>query len=75
MNYSKGEIYGVASTPARFALRGLGARTPIRGLYLTGQDVSSLGVVGAMFGGIIAASVAVGRNLMAAVSRPVRSKA
>lgn len=75
MNYSKGEIYGLASTPARFALRGLGARTPIRGLYLTGQDVASLGVVGAMFGGVIAASVALGRNLMAAVAKPARRKA
>jgi all-trans-retinol 13,14-reductase len=70
MNYGHGEIYGIASTPARFAVRGLGARTPIRGLYLTGQDVSTLGVVGALFGGVIAASVALGKNLMSVVSKP-----
>jgi len=37
MNYGCGEIYGIASTPERFGVRDLGARTPIRGLYLTGR--------------------------------------
>ncbi len=70
MNYGHGEIYGIASTPARFLIRGLGARTPIRGLYLTGQDVSSLGVVGALYGGVITASVVLRKNLMSVVSKP-----
>jgi all-trans-retinol 13,14-reductase len=74
MNYGHGEIYGIASTPARFGIRGLGARTPIRGLYLTGQDVSSLGVVGALYGGVISASVALGKNLLSAVSKPWQCK-
>jgi phytoene dehydrogenase-like protein len=69
MNYDRGEIYGIASTPERFAMRELGARTPIRGLLLTGQDVASLGVVGALFGGVICASVALRRNLMPVVKR------
>ena len=68
MNYGSGEIYGLAPTPQRYALRSLGARTPIRGLYLTGQDVASLGVVGALFGGVISASAALGKNLLSAVS-------
>jgi all-trans-retinol 13,14-reductase len=68
MNHGQ-EIYGI-STPARFAVRGLGARTPIRRLYLTGKDVSSLGVVGAMYGCVISASVALGKNLLTAVSEP-----
>ena len=71
MNYGKGEIYGIASTPARYAIRELGARTPIRNLYLTGQDVASPGIVGAMYGGVISASVALGKNLMGAVSKPL----
>jgi all-trans-retinol 13,14-reductase len=70
MNYGHGEIYGIASTPERFLMRDLGARTPIRGLYLTGQDAASLGVVGALFGGVIAASAATGKNLLSAVSKP-----
>jgi all-trans-retinol 13,14-reductase len=71
MNYGKGEIYGIASTPTRYSIRELGARTPIRNLYLTGQDVVSLGIVGAMYGGVMSASVALGRNLMGSVSRPL----
>jgi all-trans-retinol 13,14-reductase len=70
MNYGHGEIYGVAATPERFTMRELGARTPIRGLYLTGQDAASLGVVGAMFGGVISASAVLGKNLIALVSKP-----
>jgi all-trans-retinol 13,14-reductase len=70
MNYGHGEIYGYAATPERYALRELGARTPIPGLYLTGQDVASLGVVGALFGGVVCASVALGKNLLSAVIKP-----
>jgi all-trans-retinol 13,14-reductase len=63
-NYAKGEIYGVSARPERYRLRELEARTPIKRLYLTGQDVATLGVAGALFGGVISASVALGRNLM-----------
>lgn len=73
MNYGHGEIYGVAATPARYAVRALGARTPIRGLYLTGADVASLGIVGALFGGVLSASAALGKNLVSAVSKPATS--
>ncbi len=73
MNYGHGEMYGLAATPARFGLRALGARTPLQGLYLTGQDVSSPGVVGALYGGVIAASAALGKNLFSVVSRSERS--
>ena len=70
MNYGQGEIYGFAATPERYKLRGLGARTPIPGLYLTGQDAASLGVVGALFGGVVSASVVLGKNLLSAVTKP-----
>lgn len=69
-NYQSGEIYGPAAVPARFRAAALGARTPIRNLYLTGQDACTPGVTGAMFGGIIAASAVLGRNLASAASRP-----
>ncbi len=69
MNYAHGEIYGIAATPARYLLRELGAFTPIKGLYLTGQDVSSLGIVGALFGGAITASAIAGRNLISTITK------
>jgi all-trans-retinol 13,14-reductase len=70
VNYQSGEIYGASCVPARFRARVFGAHTPIRNLYLTGQDVSTLGVTGALFGGVIAASAILRRNLMSVISRP-----
>lgn len=72
MNYARGEAYGLAVTPERFRLRSLTPQTSIRNLYLTGQDVASPGVTGAMFGGIMTASAVLGRNLVSKVTRPLR---
>jgi all-trans-retinol 13,14-reductase len=71
-NYQHGEIYGLSATPARFRLRSLGARTPIRNLFLTGADTCTSGVAGAMAGGIITASAILNRNLMGKVSKPLK---
>jgi all-trans-retinol 13,14-reductase len=68
-NYQHGEIYGLAATPARFRMRSLGARTPVKNLFLTGSDACTSGVSGAMFGGLIAASAILKRNLVSKVSR------
>jgi all-trans-retinol 13,14-reductase len=59
-----GEIYGLSHSPARFEARGLKPRTPIEGLWLTGSDVCTAGVGGALFGGILAASGILGSNAM-----------
>ncbi len=69
-NYGHGEIYGISATPERYLMRELGARTPVKGLYLAGQDGASLGVVGALYGGAISASAALGRNLISQLSKP-----
>jgi len=72
MNYPQGEAYGLAATPERFGLRSLTPHTSIRNLYLTGQDVATLGVAGALFGGVVTASAVLGRNLMSVVTKPAR---
>jgi phytoene dehydrogenase-like protein len=69
MGYEHGEIYGMAATPERLCDRELRGRTPIPGLYLAGQDVAVLGVTGAMFGGLIAASSILGRDLGRVIRR------
>ena len=73
MAYQQGEAYGLAATPERFRLRCLTPHTSIRNLYLTGQDVVSLGVAGALFGGVVTASAILGRNLMSTVTKPART--
>jgi all-trans-retinol 13,14-reductase len=50
-----GGIYGLETSPRRFLSTALRARTPIAGLFLTGQDVGSAGITGAMMGGMLAA--------------------
>jgi all-trans-retinol 13,14-reductase len=71
MNYQRGESYGLSGTPERFRLRCLTPRTPIRNLYLTGQDVASLGVTGALLSGFVTASAVLRRNLISALAKSV----
>ena len=52
-----GAIYGLEVSPRRFLSDGLRAKTPILGLFLTGQDVVTPGVPGAMIGGVLAATI------------------
>jgi all-trans-retinol 13,14-reductase len=68
-NHQSGEIYGLAHVPERFRLNCLGPRTSVRGLYLTGADVTSAGVTGAMMGGVLSASAILRRNLMSVVRK------
>jgi len=56
----RGEMYGIPGTPARFKLKSLSPRTPIKNLYLSGSDVCSLGIAGALYGGVGAAARAMG---------------
>ncbi len=55
--HERGAVYGLDTTPARFASRALDIRTPVPGLLLTGQDVVTPGVAGALMGGILSAAV------------------
>jgi all-trans-retinol 13,14-reductase len=51
-----GGVYGLEASPRRFLSTVLRAKTPVAGLYLTGQDVGSAGIAGAMMGGMLAAA-------------------
>jgi all-trans-retinol 13,14-reductase len=62
--YEQGEIYGLEHTPARFRETSLQPRTPIKGFYLTGQDVCTAGIAGAVFGAVVATSAILGRNIV-----------
>lgn len=59
-SYAQGEIYGLDHDPSRFEQRWLRPKSRIRGLYLTGQDVMSCGVAGAMIGGVVTAQSILG---------------
>lgn len=55
-NYKSGEIYGLAHSPERFSLSFLRPKTKIKGLFLTGQDITLVGVAGAMLSGLLCAT-------------------
>ena len=65
--HPQGEIYGLQHTAHRFEQRWLKPRTPIKGLYLTGADVCSAGVVGALMGGMLCSSAVLQGNALGRV--------
>ena len=54
--HEKGGFYGVETTPRRMLSDAFKARTPIPGLFLSGQDVMSPGIAGALSGGMLGAA-------------------
>jgi all-trans-retinol 13,14-reductase len=70
--HAHGEIYGLAATPAFFEDRALRPRTPVPGLYLTGSDICTLGVGGALSGGMLSAAAILGRDLRGAIAKGAR---
>ena len=62
--YETGEIYGLDHSPSRFRQKFLQPRTPINNFYLTGQDIVTAGIGGALFAGLLTASAMTGKNFM-----------
>ena len=62
-NYNQGEMYGVTHAPDRYMFNVLRPKTAIKGLYLTGQDITLVGVGGAMASGILTASTIIKWNI------------
>ena len=63
-NYLQGEIYGLDHHPQRFAKSYLKPKTPIKNLFLTGQDIVTVGIGGALMSGVLTASAITGKNLI-----------
>jgi all-trans-retinol 13,14-reductase len=69
--YGRGELYGLDHDPERLRQGWLRPRTRIAGLWLTGQDVMSCGVAGAMMGGMASATSIVGVRRMMLVMKHI----
>jgi all-trans-retinol 13,14-reductase len=52
----RGAIYGLEPTPDRYANRYLRPTTKVKDLYMAGGDMASVGVMGAMVGGLLCAT-------------------
>lgn len=66
-NYQTGEIYGLAHTPERFEQQFLRAQTPVDDLYLTGQDIATCGIGGALSASMITAGAILGKDALKTV--------
>jgi all-trans-retinol 13,14-reductase len=53
----RGAIYGIPAIPKRLDAKWIGAKTPIKNLYLTGTDASGHGILGAAIGGVVTAGI------------------
>ncbi|MCB0033015.1 MAG: NAD(P)/FAD-dependent oxidoreductase, partial [Anaerolineales bacterium] len=52
VNYQHGEIYGINHDPGRFGQTFLRPQTPLKNFYLTGQDIVTAGIGGALMSGV-----------------------
>ncbi len=68
-NYKFGEIYGLDHTPERFRMKNLRPATAIKNFYLTGQDIVSVGIGGALIAGALTAQVITGNNYLTQISK------
>ncbi len=62
-NYRFGELYGINHTPQRFKQKWLKPKTPIKNLFLSGQDIVTVGLVGALSSGVLTTSVLLKKNM------------
>ncbi len=63
-NYQYGELYGIDHDTERYAQTFLKPQTPLKNFYLTGQDIVSCGVGGALFSGVLTAGAIERKNLL-----------
>jgi all-trans-retinol 13,14-reductase len=59
-----GAIYGAAHGPARFDAAWVRPASPVPGLFLVGQDVTTVGVGSALMSAVLTASVILRRNVL-----------
>jgi all-trans-retinol 13,14-reductase len=71
--YQRGELYGLAHTGERLEQDWLRPKTRIPGLWLTGQDVLTCGVTGAMMAGLITTMSMVGPRTMGPLMKKIYS--
>jgi all-trans-retinol 13,14-reductase len=71
--YQRGELYGLEHSRERLKQDWLRPKTKIPGLWLTGQDVLTCGVTGAMMAGMLTTMSMVGARKMAPLLKEIYS--
>jgi all-trans-retinol 13,14-reductase len=71
--YTRGELYGLAHTPERMQQKWLRPKTKISGLWLSGQDILTCGVTGAMMAGVLTTTAMVGMRKIGPLMKRIYS--
>jgi all-trans-retinol 13,14-reductase len=71
-NYKHGEIYGLSHTPERFRQRFLKPHTPVKNLYLSGQDVMVASIAGSLMGGVLCASAILRKDVTKHIHKTIK---
>jgi len=66
-NYQYGELYGLDHDTNRFNQQFLRVNAPVKNLFLTGQDIISCGIGGALFSGLLTAMAITRKNLLSKI--------
>jgi len=66
-NYEFGELYGADHTPSRFRQDWLRPKTPVKNLYMTGQDITTVGLPSALMSGVLTCSTLLNKNLFKSI--------
>ncbi len=69
--HPKGEIYGTAHTPERFRQKFLKPYTPVKNLFLTGQDAMIASISGGVMGGMLCATAMLKKNMFSKVKKVI----
>lgn len=69
--WKSGNFYGIPVTPERYKYKWISPKTPIKNLYLTGSDAATLGVSGAMMGGVLTTALMIGGMSMIKIMKEV----
>ena len=72
--WERGELYGLDHDPERFNQDWLTPRTKIPGLWLTGQDILSCGVVGGMMSGVLTAQAVGGVRMLSVLKKVMKGE-
>ncbi|MGI9261719.1 MAG: phytoene desaturase family protein [Woeseiaceae bacterium] len=69
--YNQGELYGLDHTPERMQQDWLTPKTRVEGLWLTGQDILTCGVTGAMMSGMLTVTSMLGMRKVSPLMKQI----
>ena len=70
--HKQGEIYGIAHSPQRFQQKFLRVHTPVKNLFLSGQDVITASIAGGTMAGLLCASTILKEHLLWTVNKTIK---